>query len=210
MAHLLSVNVGRPRPVDTGRRTVLTAIWKAPVEGRVAVRGINVDGDQQADRSVHGGPDKAVYAYAIEETREWEGELGRQLGPGAFGENLTLEGIDVSGALVGERWRVGTTLLEVVQPRLPCFKLGLRMADPSFVKRFGQASRPGAYLRILEEGELGAGDAVEVDFATLPEHGVTMRLLSDAILLDHDLIPQALEAPQLLPALREWMTGMAA
>jgi len=86
----------------------------------------------------------------------------------------------------------------------------LRMADPSFVKRFGQASRPGAYLRILEEGELGAGDAVEVDFATLPEHGVTMRLLSDAILLDHDLIPQALEAPQLLPALREWMTGMAA
>jgi MOSC domain-containing protein YiiM len=82
MAHVLSVNVGRPRPVDTGRRTVLTAIWKAPVEGRVAVRGVNVAGDDQADRSVHGGPDKAVYAYAIEETREWEAELGRELGGG--------------------------------------------------------------------------------------------------------------------------------
>ena len=206
MAHLLSVNVGRPRLVDTGRRAVSTAIWKAPVEGRVAVRGVNLEGDDQADRSVHGGPDKAVYAYAIEETRQWDAELGRELGPAAFGENLTTEGIDVSGALVGERWRVGTTLLEVVQPRLPCFKLGLRMGDPTFVRRFGQASRPGAYLRIVEEGELGAGDAVEVDVAALPDHGVTMRLISDAILLDHSLIPQALEAPQLIASLREWMT----
>ena len=173
----------------------------------MAVRGINVDGDEQADRSVHGGPDKAVYAYAIEETRKWEAELGRELGPGAFGENLTLAGIDVSGALVGERWRVGTTLLEIVQPRLPCFKLGLRMADPSFVRRFGRASRPGAYLRIVEEGELGAGDAVEVDFETLPDHGVTLRLVSDAILLDRGLIPQVLEAPQLIPSLRDWMTA---
>ncbi len=207
MAHVLSVNVGRPRPVDTGRRTVLTAIWKAPVEGRVAARGVNLDGDDQADRTVHGGPDKAIYVYAIEETHQWEAELGRALGPGAFGENLTIAGIDVSGALVGERWRVGTTLLEIVQPRLPCFKLGLRMDDASFVKRFGQASRPGAYLRIVEEGELGPGDAVEVDVETLPDHGVTLRLVSDAILLDPTLIPQALEAPQLIPSLREWMTA---
>jgi MOSC domain-containing protein YiiM len=90
---------------------------------------------------------------------------------------------------------------------LPCFKLGLRMGDPSFVRRFGQASRPGAYLRIVEEGELGAGDAVEVELDALPDHGVTVRLISDAILLDHTLIPQALEAPQLLPSLRGWMTG---
>jgi MOSC domain-containing protein YiiM len=204
VGRVLSVNVGRPRLVDTGRRTVLTAIWKAPVDGRVAVRGVNIDGDDQADRSVHGGPDKAIYAYAIEETRAWEAELGRELGPGAFGENLTLEGVDVSGALVSERWRIGTTLLEVVQPRFPCFKLGLRMGDPRFVRRFGQASRPGAYLRIVEEGELGAGDAVEL--ATVPDHGVTMRLISDAILLDPGLIPQALEARQLIPSLREWMT----
>jgi MOSC domain-containing protein YiiM len=136
-----------------------------------------------------------------------ERELGSALGPATFGENLTTEGLDVSGALVGERWRIGTTLLEIVQPRLPCFKLGLRMDDPSFVRRFGQASRPGAYLRIVEEGELGAGDTVEVDVARLPDHGVTVRLISDAILLDHRLIPQVLEAPQLLPELREWMTA---
>jgi len=206
-ARLLSVNVGRPCAVETGRRTVVTAIWKSPVEGRVAVRGVNLAGDAQADRSVHGGPDKAVYAYAIEETREWEGEVGRVLGPGAFGENLTVEGIDVSGALIGERWRVGTTLLEVAQPRVPCFKLGLRMGDPSFVKRFAQASRPGAYLRIVEEGELGAGDAVEVDAASLPGHGVTARLVSDALLLDRRLISRALDAPQLSQSLREAMAG---
>jgi MOSC domain-containing protein YiiM len=206
--HLLSVNVGRPRPVDTGRRTVSTAIWKHPVEGRVAVRGVNVEGDDQADRTGHGGPDKAVYAYAIEETRLWEAELGRELGPGAFGENLTTEGIDVSGALVGERWRIGTTLLEVVQPRLPCFKLGLKMGDPTFVRRFGQASRPGAYLRIVEEGELGAGDEIEVDTQALPDHGVTVRLVSDAILLDHGLAAQALEAPELIPSLREWFSEL--
>ena len=128
----------------------------------------------------------------------------------AFGENLTTEGIDVSGALVGERWRIGTTLLEVVQPRLPCFKLGLRMGDPAFVRRFALASRPGAYLRIVEEGELGAGDAIEVDLAALPDHGVSMRLLSDAILLDDTLIPQALAAPQLIPSLRDWLAGRAA
>src|SRR3954470_3202101 len=206
-ARVASVNVGRPRAVGTGRRTVTTAIWKTPVEGRVAARGINLAGDDQADRTVHGGPDKAIYAYASEETRLWESELHRDLGPAPFGENLTTAGVDVSGALVGERWRVGTALLEVVQPRLPCFKLGLRMGDPSFVRRFGRASRPGAYLRIVEEGELGAGDAVEIGADTRQSHGVSVRLVSDAILLDHGLIPRVLEAPQLLPSLREWMEG---
>jgi MOSC domain-containing protein YiiM len=204
---LLSVNVGRPKAVDTGRRVVETAIWKAPVEGRVRVRGVNLDGDQQADLSVHGGPDKAVYAYAIEETRRWEAELGRELGAGAFGENLTTEGVDVSGALLGERWRLGTTLLEVVQPRLPCFKLGLRMGDPLFVRRFALASRPGAYLRIVEEGELGAGDAIAVERGEGQDHGVSVRLVSDAILNDHSLIPRALAAPQLIPKLRDQMAA---
>ena len=203
---IASVNVGRPREVDTGRRTVSTAIWKAPVEGRVRVQGVNVHGDDQADRSLHGGPDKAVYAYAAEETAQWQRELGRELGTAPFGENLTTEGIDVSGALIGERWRIGTTVLEVVQPRLPCFKLALRIGDPTFLRRFAQASRPGAYLRIVEPGELAAGDAIEVDAESLPEHGVTMRMVSDAILLDESLIPQVLQAPGLLPSLREWMT----
>jgi MOSC domain-containing protein YiiM len=192
--------------VSAGTRTVTTAIWKSPVEGRVAVRGVNLDGDDQADRSVHGGPNKAVYAYAIEEIRAWEAELGRTLPPAAFGENLTTEGIDVSGALVGDRWRIGTTFLEVVQPRLPCCKLALRFDDPRFVKRFAQMSRPGAYLRIIEEGELGAGDPIEVDLADRPAHEVSVRLIFDAILRDPGLIPRALQAPQLLPSLRDWLT----
>jgi MOSC domain-containing protein YiiM len=194
--------------VDTGRRIVETAIWKVPVEGRVRVRGINLDGDRQADLSVHGGPDKAVYAYAIEETRLWEEELGRPLGAGAWGENLTTEGVDVSGAVLGERWRIGTTLLEVVQPRMPCFKLALKMGDPAFVRRFARASRPGAYLKIVEEGELGAGDAIEVDLAGRPDHGVDVRLVSDAFLVDHSLIPRAEAAPQLIDSLREQLAQL--
>lgn len=206
---LISVNVGLPKVVDTGRRLVETAIWKYPVEGRVKVRGANLDGDRQADLSVHGGRDKAVYAYAIEETRLWEEELGRELGAGVFGENLTTEGIDVSGAVLGERWRIGTTLLEVVQPRLPCFKLGLRMNDPGFVRTFARASRPGAYLKIIEEGELGAGDAIAVDLADRPDHGVSVRLVADAMLVDHSLIPRAQEAPQLIDKLRGQMAELA-
>jgi MOSC domain-containing protein YiiM len=202
-ARVLRVNVGQPRPVTTGRRTVETAIWKHPVEGAVRVRGINLDGDMQADRSVHGGPDKAVYAYAAEEIRDWENDLGRELDRSPFGENLTTEGIDVSGALVGQRWRIGTTLLEVAQPRLPCFKLAIRMDDPTFVRRFAQASRPGAYLRIIEEGALEAGDTITV--TEQPDHGVTMRLVFDAMLRDRNLIPQALQAPQLPDHLREWL-----
>jgi MOSC domain-containing protein YiiM len=193
--------------VDTGKREISTAIWKQPVEGRVRVRGVNLDGDEQADLSVHGGPDKAVYAYAIEETRLWEEELGRELGVGAFGENLTTTGVDVSGALIGERWRVGTTLLEVVQPRFPCFKLGVRMDDPGFVRRFAQGSRPGAYLRIIEEGELGTGD--EVSIVERPDHGVSSRLVFDAILVDHSLVAKAQQAPQLIPSLRESLAEIA-
>ena len=182
---------------------VRTAIWKAPVEGRVAVRGVNLDGDDQADRRVHGGEFKAVYAYAVEEMRAWEEELGREIGPGGFGENLTVEGLDVSGARAGERWRIGTALLEVTQPRVPCFKLNLRMGDPRFGKRFTAAKRPGAYLRIVEEGELGAGDAVDV--VRRPEHDVTMRLMMEAALLDHDRLPELLAAPELIAEWRDWI-----
>lgn len=192
---------------DIGARHGPSGIDKRPVEGPRAVGRLGLEGDRVFNTKDHGGPDKAVYAYAAEDAAAWAAELGRPVPPGLFGENLRTAGVDVSGALVGERWRVGTTLLEIVQPRLPCFKLGLRMDDASFVKRFGQASRPGAYLRIVEEGELGPGDAVELDVETLPDHGVTLRLVSDAILLDPTLIPQALEAPQLIPSLREWMTA---
>ncbi len=137
-----SVNVGAPRAVQVNGHTVWTAIWKSPVEGRVPLRGVNLRGDDQADRTVHGGPDKAVYAYGAEDTEWWEAQLGVSLGPGAFGENLTVRGVPVSEATIGERWAVGSTVLEVAQPRLPCFKLGLRMGDPLFLKRFAAAGRP--------------------------------------------------------------------
>ena len=159
-AQVLFVNVGGVRTVDVGERTITTAIWKSPVEGRVAVCGVNVSGDDQADREVHGGEHKAVYAYAWEDTLWWQRELGRDLEPGNFGENLTLGGVDLPDAVVGERWRVGSALLEVSEPRFPCFKLGLRMGDPRFVKRFAAARRTGAYLRIIEEGDVGAGDPI--------------------------------------------------
>src|SRR4051794_25262045 len=175
MAAVLSVNVGpvAPYAVGTGKRS---AIVKAPVEGPVAVRGVNLDGDDQADRRVHGGPEQAVYAYARESYEWWEGELGRVLEPGTFGENLTLSGIDVDGALIGERWAIGTAVLEVTAPRIPCVKLATRVGAPAFVKRFGQARRPGAYLRIAQEGELRAGDEVLV--AERPEHDVTIALVN--------------------------------
>jgi MOSC domain-containing protein YiiM len=209
MARLLSVNVGRPRQLSVRRgRPLMSAIGKAPVEGRVRVAGVNVEGDDQADRRVHGGPDKAVYAYASEDAAFWSAELGRELGPGAFGENLTTAGLDVSGAVVGERWRIGDVELEVCQPRLPCNKLALRMGEAQMVKRFAQASRPGAYLRIVREGLLAAGDAIEV--LSRPAHGVTVRDVSDAILLDETLLARAASAPELPADLASWMRSRAA
>jgi MOSC domain-containing protein YiiM len=203
-----SLNVGVPRPVQVKGGTVWTAIWKSPVEGRVPLRGVNLRGDDQADRSVHGGPDKAVYAYAAEDTEWWETELGASLGPGAFGENLTVRGLPVSGAVIGERWEIGSALLEVAQPRLPCFKLGLRMGDPRFLKRFAAAGRPGAYLRVVREGDIAAEDTIEV--MSRPAHGVTSALVSRAILREPQLLAAALQAPELAADMREWLQERAA
>ena len=200
-----AVNVGVPRAVEVNGHTVWTAIWKSPVEGRVALRGVNLDGDDQADRTVHGGTDKAVYAYAAEDTEWWEAVLGAPLGPGGFGENLTVRSVPVSHAVIGERWAVGSALLEVAQPRLPCFKLGLRMGDPHFLKAFAEAGRPGAYLRVLGEGDIGAGDRIDV--VHRPAHGVTSALVSRALLRDPRLLKDALEAPELPDDLRDRMRG---
>jgi MOSC domain-containing protein YiiM len=157
-----SVNVGRPREIVVDGKALRTSIWKDPVEGRVAVRGVNLAGDDQSDRRVHGGDRKAVYAYSREDLDWWGARLGQQLVDGNFGENVTTAGVDVTGARVGERWRIGTVLLEVTQPRLPCFKLEARMDRPGFIAEFIDGGRPGAYLRIVEEGDLGAGDAVRI------------------------------------------------
>jgi MOSC domain-containing protein YiiM len=209
MARLLSVNVARPQPVGLRRgRTVRSAIAKAPVEGRVRVAGVNVEGDDQADRRVHGGPDKAVYAYASEDTAWWSADLGRELGAGAFGENLTVEGVDVSDAVIGERWRVGSVELEVCQPRFPCFKLGLRFGDPTMLRRFTLAERPGAYLRILREGEIGAGDPIEV--GDRPGHGITVAFVARAVMIEPELLEGAASAPALPASLADFMRERAA
>ena len=200
---VIAVNVGRPRDVMVADRVVSTAIWKEPVSGRVAVRGVNVVGDDQADRSVHGGPDKALYAYASEDAAWWGQRLGRELGPAPFGENLTTRGLDVSGARIGERWAIGSTLLEVRQSRMPCYKLGLRMDDPRFLRTFAQADRPGAYLAILREGDVGAGDPVEI--VHRPDHDVTVALMHRALLQDHDLLSELLAAPELMPKWRAFV-----
>jgi MOSC domain-containing protein YiiM len=177
----------------------MSAIFKEPVEGRVRVAGVNLAGDDQADRTVHGGPEKAVYAYAREDIDWWENVHG-DLPNGCFGENLTTQGLDISGAIIGERWKVGSTVLEICQPRLPCSKLGIRFGDGRMVKAFAKASRPGGYLRIIEEGELGVGD--EITVLSRPGHGITLALCSDAVLKDSALAAQVLVAPQLSPELR--------
>jgi MOSC domain-containing protein YiiM len=200
---VVSVNVGRPAPLATGKRVVQSAIGKAPVEGPVAVRGVNLEGDDQADRSVHGGPDQAVYAYASEDIAYWSDVTGLDLGPGAFGENLTTAGIDVSGARIGERWRIGTVELRVTGPRIPCFKLEARIGVRGFQRAFLHAGRPGAYFAITQEGELQAGDAVEI--LHRPDHDVSPRLTVETMWLDRSRLAEVEPAvPDMLPKLAEW------
>ncbi|MDP9228148.1 MAG: MOSC domain-containing protein [Actinomycetota bacterium] len=204
---LLSVNVGMPRTVDYRGERGTTGIWKQPVDGRIAVSGVNLAGDGQADLSAHGGVDKAVYAYSREDYDWWESELGRSLAPGTFGENLTVAGLDPSTALVGERWRVGSALLEVSEPRFPCFKLGIRMEDPRFLKRFAAARRPGTYLRIVSAGEIGAGDEIEV--VERPRHEVTIARFAEAYLGDREQLPELLAADRLSDDWRSWIVERA-
>jgi MOSC domain-containing protein YiiM len=203
---IVSVNVGEPRVVPWAGREVTTAIWKEPVEGRVAVAGVNLAGDGQADRRVHGGPDKAVYAYAVEDYEWWSTELGRPIGPGTFGENLTVRGLDLGTAVVGEVWAAGTARLAVTEPRLPCFKLGIRMGDAAFVHRFDDARRHGTYLRIVEEGDIGAGDAVTL--LSRPDHGLTAASIA-AVYESRDRagLEQLVTTPGVPESWRDWAFG---
>lgn len=159
---LLSVNVGRPRSIEARGRTVRTAIFKEPVLFRVRVGRTNVEGDRQADLRVHGGPDKAVYAYDLSGYEHWRKALSRELPYGQFGENLTVEGMPETAVRIDDVYRVGGALLQVSQPRSPCYKLALRMEMPGFLKLFLESGRTGFYLRVLEEGEIGARDAIEL------------------------------------------------
>ena len=159
---VVSVNIGLPREIEWQGKLVTTAIFKEPVAGRVALRSLNLDGDRQADLSVHGGREKAVYAYPVEHYRPWRAELADGALPyGAFGENLTTEGLREDAVHVGDRFRVGSAELVVTQPRLPCYKLAARFQRADIVKRFLASRRTGFYLAVAREGEVAAGDAIE-------------------------------------------------
>jgi MOSC domain-containing protein YiiM len=158
---IVSLNIGLPRDVVWHGRTVTTGIFKEPVAGRVALRRLNLDGDRQADLTVHGGPFKAVYCYPVEHYALWTEELGGGALPmGAFGENLTTEGLNEDDVHIGDEFSIGTARLVVTQPRMPCYKLGIRFRDDGMVKRFLASRRTGFYLAVVREGDVGTGDAI--------------------------------------------------
>lgn len=199
---VLSVNVGGIRQFEYRGRPAVSAIWKSPATGRVAARGVNLEGDDQADRNAHGGPDKAVYAYAVEDLPGWGRELGRQLEFGELGENLTTESVAVTNALVGERWEIGSTVLEVSEPRVPCWRLAVRMEDTKFPRRFTAAGRPGTYLRIAVEGDVGAGDEIRV--VERPAHDLTIGDVFRIYTRDRDEAERLLAVPGMSSSWRQW------
>jgi MOSC domain-containing protein YiiM len=192
---VLSVNVGRPRP-NPWKRLAATGIDKRPVTGPVAVTApgpkgdgdVGLAGDRAYDLKHHGGTDQAVYAYAREDLDRWERELGRTFTAGFFGENLTTAGIDVNAALIGERWRIGSTVLEVSCPRVPCATFAGWLDEQGWMRRFTQAAVPGPYLRVIEPGRITAGDAITV-LARPTDHEVTVALSFRAVTTEPELLP---------------------
>lgn len=209
--HVVSVNVSLARTINWRGHVVRTGIFKEPVTERVMVRRTNVDGDRQADLSVHGGEAKAVYAYSADHYPWWARELGRELSFGMFGENLTIAGFDENDVGVGDRFAIGDVVLEAVQPRLPCYKLGIRFDDPQMVKRFMKSGRCGVYFRVITEGELGAGDTVVRTYAESVRLPVpTLAALIDSSARDPVLARRALAIAALTPDWRDFLTEMAA
>ncbi len=201
----MSVNVGRSRTLTFGKQTFKSGIVKAPVAGAVTLRAESADGDEQADLKNHGGRDRAVYAYALEDYAWWSNELGRALRSGDFGENLTVEGIAVNDAIVGERWEIGGEVeLEVSTPRIPCYKLAAKMNDPQFVARFGRALRLGPYLRVVREGSVRAGDAIAVTHR--PAHGIRIVDVGRIYLFARDELTTLLTAPELGAQWLAWIS----
>jgi MOSC domain-containing protein YiiM len=203
---LVSVNVGLPREVDFRGKSVRTSVWKRPVEGLVRVGRLNLEGDQQSDLSVHGGSDKAVYAYPSEHYEYWRRELpGTELPWGVFGENFTTEGLLEDQVQIGDRLRIGPVEFVVTQPRMPCFKLGIRFGRPDMVKRFLQSKRTGFYLSVVREGHVNAGDAIE--YVSRQTHGVSV---SDIVALygtdaeNQELLRRVSELPVLPEGWRDY------
>ena len=202
---VLSVNVGGPRSVQWHGRTVLTSIWKTPVTGAVRVGVLNLDGDEQSDLTVHGGPHKAVYVYPSEHYEHW-----RSVWPditldwAAFGENLTIAGLLEGDVRIGDRLRIGSAEFAVAQPRFPCFKLGIRLNRDDVIKPFLVSGRSGFYLSVIKEGELSIGDAI--DLVPQTDHDVTISDVAEAYATageDQNLLRRIIEVRLLPPRLRE-------
>ena len=203
---LMSINVGLPREITWRGKSVRTSIWKGPVEGRVRVSRLNLDGDQQSDLSVHGGVDKAVYAYPSEHYSYWRSQLSDpNLSWGAFGENFTTEGLLEDQLHIGDRIHVGSAEFIVTQPRMPCFKLGIRFDRPDMVKRFLQSKRSGFYFAVLQEGEVAAGDPIEL--VERQESGLTVTDIVNLYTVDsenQEILRRATELTALPESWREY------
>ena len=203
---LLSVNVGLPREIEWKGKIVRTSIFKAPVTGRVRVARLNVEGDQQSDLTVHGGLDKAVYAYASEHYAFWHQELpGVDLPQGVFGENFTTAGLLEETFYIGDRLRIGSAEFVVTQPRMPCFKLGIRFNRPDMVKRFLQSGRTGFYFAVINEGEVAAGDSIELierDEHNIPVADIVNLYRGDAT--NQDMLRRVSELPSLPNSWRDY------
>src|SRR5215813_5425943 len=202
MARLLSVNVGLPRDVAWRGKAVHTAVWKDPVQGRRIVRRLNIDGDGQGDLGGHGGEQRAVFVYQIESYRYWEERLRRNdiKSYGQFGENFTIEGLPDDEVCIGDRFRIGSALFEVTQPRTTCYRVGIRTNEPQMAALLTSSGRPGFYLRVLEEGEVGAGDPI-VLIARGPER-MTVAEVNALLYSSHhprDQLERALRIPALSP-----------
>ena len=209
MGRLVSINVGLPRDVAWRGEKVHTAIWKQPVQGRIAVRRLNVDGDGQGDLAGHGGEHRAVMVYQMDAYRYWEAQLGRNdFSFGQFGENFTVDGLPDDEVCIGDRYRIGSALFEVTQPRVTCYRVGIRMAEPAMAALLVSHHRPGFYFRVLEEGEVGAGDEI-VKVADGPER-ITVADI-DALLYLPNPSREQLERSLRVPALSQgWKTSLKA
>ncbi|MGF1494499.1 MAG: MOSC domain-containing protein [Microcoleaceae cyanobacterium] len=204
---LLSVNVGKPQEVIYDNKKVLTGIFKQPLQGKVQLKTLNLAGDGQADLKVHGGIHKAVYIYSIENYDYWRAELGRDdFTLGQFGENFTVSGMTDDQVHIGDIFQVGTAQVEVTQPRRPCFKLGIRMAQPDFPHQFLASCRTGFYVRVVQEGEVEAGDSVQR--LSIGPGSMTVQMVCDLLYGGHDksepsyqqAVQQVLQIPSLSPS----------
>jgi MOSC domain-containing protein YiiM len=202
---LISVCVGQPRQVDWKGKPVMTGIFKQPVNERVIMRSLNLDGDLQADLTVHGGAEKAVYAYPMEHYAYWRQELpDEELPWGAFGENLTIEGLSETSVNIGDCFRIGTAEVMVTQPRFPCFKLNLKFGRDDMVKRFLNSRLSGIYFSVVREGEVGAGDAIEL--VSRDENNITVADIVQIYVREanQDLVRRAIQVTALAGSLKDY------